>query len=108
MKSPHWIYNHNKVTVSVTICNLTCSKKKDLIIVPAIVFMRSLRRAGCFSTVAILADDEALRKTTNTTKEQLRSFGAHIIPIGKAPEDDNGVASFKIIAVYVFVKSTAK
>ena len=96
-------------------CKLRRRKKKDLIIVPAIkdmagsiVFMRSLRRTGCFSTVAILATEEAIEKASNSTKKSLNDFGAHIVPIGKAPVDKNTAAAFGVVAMYDFMKSTAK
>ena len=119
IKYPHnWFgKNYSKVFVleHVCPCKLKRRTKKDLIIVAAqksmtgaVLFMRTLRRTGYFSPVVIMADGEAMKKTTNATKEQLSQLGAHIIPIGYMHHEQNSVYSTGIIAIYDFLKSNTK
>ena len=96
-------------------CKLRRRTKKDLIIVSAqksmsgaVVFMRSLRRTGYFSPVVIMADGEALKKTTNATKELLNLYGAHIIPIGFTNQNENSALSSPLIPIYDFLKSNTE
>ena len=96
-------------------CKLKKRKKRDLIMVAAqktmtgaVLFMRSLRRTGYFSPVIIMADGEAMKHTTNATKQYLLSLGAHIVPIGYVQHEQNSVYSTGLVAIYDFMKSNTQ
>ena len=93
-------------------CKLRRRTKKDLIIVyanksmaGATIFMQSLRRTGYFSPVVIMADEEAVKRTTNATQELLSIYDAFIIPIGSMSQANMDSSLFGIISIYDFLKS---